>query len=68
MLYVTGRFIPGERFQVITGGDPLGQLAQVVPVQLIAQLRLSDEYDLQEFVFGRFEIREQTNLLQHVRA
>ncbi len=61
-------FFPGQRLQVVATGNALGQLAHVVAVEHIPQLRLTDQYDLQQLLFGCLQIGEQAHLFQHVGA
>ncbi len=57
-----------ERFQVVTRGDSLGELTEIDPREHGAQLGLSDQEDLQQLVIVRLQVREQTDLLQHLAA
>ena len=51
---------------MIAAGDALSQLAQLGAVQELAQLRLADEDDLQQFLRRGFQIGEQADLLEHL--
>src|SRR6185312_7342985 len=55
-----------QRLQVVAAGDSLRQLAQVRAVEQFAQLRLADQYDLQQFLGGSFEVGQQAYLFQHL--
>ena len=61
-------FTPGKGQQVIAGGDPLGDLPQFSGSKLITQFRLSYQKDLQQFVSMGFQIGQQADLLQYIRA
>src|SRR5262249_45055468 len=61
------RVFQGERPQVVTGDHSLGQLPEIVAAKQSDQLRLANQDDLQELPGGCFEIREESDLLQHVR-
>ena len=58
-------FVARERVQVIAPGDALCELAQLVAREQLAQLRLADEDDLQQFLGIGLEVGEQAYLLQH---
>jgi len=51
---------------MVTGGDPLGELAEVAAGEQVAEFRLPYEDDLQQLLFVGLEIREQPQLLQDV--
>ena len=51
---------------MIAAGDALSELAQLVAIQELAQLRLADQNDLQQLVGRRLQIGEQAHLLEHV--
>ena len=53
-----------ERQEVITGGDPLRELTQILPSEQRDELGLADEHDLEELLLLRLEIGEQAQLLQ----
>ena len=48
------------------GNDALRELLQIGPCQHGAQFRLADQDDLQQLALIRFQIGQQTQLLQHV--
>ena len=66
MPYVAFGLLARQRLQVIASGDALRELAQLRAVQQFAQLRLPDQDDLQQLLRGRFQIREQSHLLQYI--
>ena len=66
MPHIALGFLARQRFQVISAGDPLRQLAQIGAVEQFAQLRLSDQNDLQQLLRGRLQIGQQAHLLQHL--
>ena len=49
---------------MVAAGDALSQLAQLGAVQHLAQFRLADQDDLQQFLCGRLQIGEQADLLE----
>jgi len=53
---------------VVAGRDALGELAELAPVEDLAQLRLTDEDDLQELLLGGLEVGEESHLLQDRRG
>jgi hypothetical protein len=53
----------GQRLQVISARDALGDLPHVGAVEHVAQLRLTDQDDLQELLLGGLEVRQQPHLL-----
>ena len=68
MRHVGARLGLGERLQVVARGHTLGELAQVLAGQHLAQLGLADEDDLQELLARGLEVRQQADLLQHLAA
>ena len=59
------RFRLGQRLQVVAAGNPLCELPQFVAAEQIAQLRLANQNDLQEFLFCRFEIGQKTHFFEN---
>ncbi len=57
---------PVQRREVVADRDPLAELAQPLLVELLAQLRLSDENDLEELALIGLEVREQADLLEQL--
>ena len=51
---------------MVTAGDALGELAQLGASEQLAQLRLADHDDLQQFLRVGFEVGEQAHLLEHL--
>ena len=68
MLDVRARLPFGERAQVVPGGHPLGELAQLLARQESGELGLADQDDLEELLARRLEVRQQPNLLEHLRS
>ena len=66
MIDVLSRLFTRQGFEVISAGYSLSELAEVVARQNIAQLRLGDQDDLQKFLFGGFEVCQQTKLFENV--
>jgi len=66
VLDVGTRVVRGQRLQIVTRGDALGELAHLRLGEHGIQFRLADQDDLQEFFLGRFEIGEQPDLLEHL--
>jgi hypothetical protein len=57
-----------QRVQVVARNHPLRQLLHVGALQHVAQLRLADQHDLQQLALIGFQIRQQPQLLQHLRG
>ena len=55
-----------ERPQVATGGDPLRELAHLLPVEDLQQLRLAEQHDLQQLVAIRLEVGQQAQLFEDI--
>ena len=68
VFYVELGLIERERTQMVADRDALAQLTHVLTVQLVAQLRLTNEDDLQQLLPIGLEVRQQPNLLQKVDA
>ena len=51
---------------MVADRDPLAELAQPLPVELLAQLRLADQDDLEELALIGLEVREQADLLEQL--
>src|SRR5450432_3642183 len=51
---------------MVADGDALAQLAQARIVELVPELRLSDENDLQELALVGLEVREESDLLEEL--
>ena len=68
VLDVRARLLLGERPQVISRGDPLGELTQLRPGEELRQLGLADQDDLEELLPRRLEVRQQPDLLEHLGA
>src|SRR5205814_1375290 len=49
---------------MVADGDPLAELAEVVLVEAVAQLRLAEQNDLQQLARVGLEVGKQANLLQ----
>ncbi len=64
MLDVSRRLDTRQRLEVVACGDALRQLPQVVTGQELAQLRLTDQDDLQQLLLRRLEVGEQAHLLE----
>ena len=61
-------FVLVEGLEVITRGNALGQLAQVLTLQQLPQLGLPQQHHLQQFFLGCFQVGQQANLFQGFRA
>jgi hypothetical protein len=61
------RLLAAQRGQVVARGHALGELAQLVPAQHLLQLRLAHEHDLDELLGVRLQVRDEADLLQHLR-
>ena len=66
MAHVGFGFAAIERRKVIARSNALGQLAQFGLIELFAQLGLTEQDDLQQFLRRRFQVGEQTHLLQRL--
>ncbi len=51
---------------MIAAGYALSELPQIVPRKYLAELGLRDQNDLQQLLFGGFEISQKAKLLQHI--
>ncbi len=68
VLDISHRFLGPQGQQVVTRGDPLGELAQLRPVHEAFQLGLTEEQNLEQFVGGGFQVGQQPDLLQDLGA
>ena len=66
MAHIALGFFARQGLQVVSAGDPLGQLAQLGPVQQLPKFRLTDQYDLQQLLGGRLQIGQEADLLQYI--
>ena len=55
-----------EGFEVVAGGDPLIELAQLGQLEILCQFGLADEHDLQELLGFRLEIGQQAYLFEYL--
>src|SRR3954470_16392972 len=53
---------------MVTDGDPLAKLTQVVLVEAVAQLRLAEQDDLEQLAGVGLKVGKKTNLFQQGRA
>jgi hypothetical protein len=71
-LHAVQHICPGflliERRQVVTRGNPLCELPQILALEQLPQLRLTQQNHLQQLVLGRFQVGQQAHLLQRFRA
>src|SRR5258707_13560536 len=67
MINVIAALLDRERRESVEQGYPLPELRKFSAGQLVGQLRLSCENNLQELGPGSFEIRKQSDRLQHGR-
>src|SRR5581483_748649 len=65
---VGDRLLMGQGIEVVASRNALRELAQLVAGQQLAQLRLSDEDDLQQLLRVGLEIGEEPYLLEHLRS
>src|SRR3974390_2065887 len=63
---VTPSFFGFQRFQLAAKRDALLQLSQLHRIELLVQLGLANKQDLQQFLFSCLQVRQQTNLLEHI--
>ena len=53
---------------MVTRGNPLRELPQILTLEQLPQLRLTQQNHLQQLVFGRLQVGQQAHLLQRFRA
>jgi hypothetical protein len=53
--------------QMVSHGDPLGELPHPLPLQNLHQLGLARQDDLYELLCVRLQVRDQPDLLKHRR-
>src|SRR5262245_21545320 len=64
MADVAAGLLDGKRIKVVVNRDPLGELDQARVAKSLAELRLSDEDELQNLVLVGVQIGEQAQLLE----
>ncbi len=65
---VVPRLPTRQRLQMVTRGNALSDLPQLVAGEQGAQFRLAHQDDLEEFLLGCFQVRQQPHLFDHVLA
>ena len=64
MLNIGFGFLAVDGSEVVAHSDALTQLAEFIAIEAVAELRLANEDDLQQFVLVGFEVGQQTHLLE----
>jgi len=65
MAYVGGSLACSQRLQVPAQGDPLIELGQFRPGEHVAELRLADQKDLQQFLVLSLQVGQQSELFEY---
>ncbi len=60
--------LAGHRLEVEAGRDALVELAQVLALEHLPELRLADQDDLQQLVLGGLQVGQQPHLFEHRRG
>src|SRR5712675_3515967 len=65
---VPSQFLKGQRLRSAAHGDALTQLPQTRIAQLLLKFGLPRKHDLQQFLVGGLEIRQQADFLQYLKG